>query len=74
MVHEQIGDEDGTLVPLRLEHVAAGAVLQRTYDRLNLFDAIHLDVATRLDEPILSLDTLYPSIEEVEHVDPRELE
>lgn len=73
-VHERIAEEGLTLVPLRFEHIAAGSTLQRSYDRLNLFDAVHLGVATSIDEPIVSTDTLYPSIDEVEHIDPRELE
>lgn len=47
--------------------------LQRAYDRLNQFDAIHLGVATVREETIVSTDTLYPSIDEVSHVDPREV-
>lgn len=73
-VHESIADNEISLVPLRFEHVDAGSTLQRAYDRLNLFDAVHLGVATVLDEPIVSTDTLYPSIEEIDHVDPRDLE
>jgi len=74
LVHELIVDQGVTLVPLRLEHVTAGSTLQLSYDRLNLFDAVHLGVATVLEEPIVSTDTLYPTIEEIEHVDPRDLE
>lgn len=70
--HEQIIGEGIALVPLRSEHIAAGTDLQRSYNRLNVFDAVHLGVARTLEEPIVSTDTLYPSIEEVEHVDPRE--
>lgn len=73
VTHERIAAEGIALVPLRLEHLVAGSTLQRSYDRLNLFDAVHLGVATVVDEPIVSTDTLYPLIEEVEHVDPRDL-
>ncbi|UHQ96058.1 PIN domain-containing protein [Natrinema halophilum] len=73
-VHEQLDEAGVALVPLRHEHLAAGSTLQRAYDRLNLFDAVHLGVATVLDEPILSTDTLYPTIREVTHIDPRDLE
>jgi hypothetical protein len=61
------------LVPLEAEHIAAGGTLQRRYDRLNLFDAVHLGNADVIGETLVSTDTLYPSIEEVETVDPREL-
>jgi len=43
------------------------------YEALNVFDGVHLGTARVLDEPIVSTDTLYPSISEVEHVDPRDL-
>lgn len=72
-VNEALSDEGIALVPLRESHVAAGGTLQRTYDRLNLFDAIHLGTAGVLDETLVSTDTLYPSIGEITTVDPREL-
>jgi predicted nucleic acid-binding protein len=72
-VHEALAEEGIELVPLETEHVAAGGELQRRYDRLNLFDAIHLGTAEVLGETLVSTDTLYPSIEEMETVDPREL-
>lgn len=74
LVHERLSDENIRLVPLRRDHLAVGTALQREYDRLNVFDAVHLGVASVLDDPIVSTDTLYPDIEEIEHVDPRELE
>ncbi len=73
-VHEQLADEGVQLVPLRFEHIDAGSTLQRAYERLNLFDAVHLGVATVLDETVVSTDTLYPKIQEIEHIDPRDLE
>lgn len=72
-IHDRLDEEGITLVPLRVDHVAAGSTLQRSYERLNLFDAVHLGTARTLKEPIVSTDTLYPSIEEIEHVDPRDL-
>ena len=72
-VHEQLRDAGISLLPLRVEHLHAGMALRRTYDRLNQFDAIHLGVALTVEEPIVSTDTLYPTITEVEHVDPRDL-
>lgn len=72
-VHEALHEEEIELVPLEAEHVAAGGALQRRYDRLNLFDAIHLGTADALDETLVSTDTLYPSIEEIDTVDPRNL-
>ncbi|MDS0297773.1 PIN domain-containing protein [Halogeometricum sp. S1BR25-6] len=72
-VHEALQEEGIELVPLETEHVAAGGALQRRYDRLNLFDAIHLGAADVLGETLVSTDTLYPTIEEIDTVDPRDL-
>lgn len=72
--HVQIQESEIDLVPLEVSHLEAGSSLHRMYNRLNLFDSVHLGVATTLDEPIVSTDTLYPSIQEIEHVDPRDLE
>jgi hypothetical protein len=35
---------------------------------------MHLDGAAVLDEPIVSTDTLFPEIPEIEHIDPRDIE
>ena len=70
---EELEADGIELVPLEVEHIEAGSKLQRRYDSLNLFDAVHLGAATVLGEPIVSTDTLYPEIAEVESVDPREL-
>lgn len=72
-VHKALTQAGIGLVPLEAEHIAAGGTLQRRYDRLNLFDAVHLGTADVIGETLVSTDTLYPSIEEVETVDPREL-
>lgn len=70
---EELEADGIELVPLEVDHIEAGSELQRRYDSLNLFDAVHLGAATVLGEPIVSTDTLYPEIAEVESVDPREL-
>ncbi|GAB7091102.1 hypothetical protein JCM18237_13730 [Halorubrum luteum] len=72
-VNEAIVDAEIELIPLREPHIAAGGTLQRKYDRLNLFDAVHLGTAEILDETLVSTDTLYPTIDEISTVDPREL-
>lgn len=72
-VNEEIVDAGIELIPLREPHIAAGGTLQRKYDRLNLFDAVHLGTAEILDETLVSTDTLYPTIDEISTVDPREL-
>ncbi|QCC47525.1 type II toxin-antitoxin system VapC family toxin [Halobellus limi] len=72
-VNESLAAEGIALVPLREEHIEAGGALQRRYDRLNLFDAVHLGTADVLDETLVSTDTLYPSIEEISTIDPRKI-
>lgn len=68
-------DETGVeLVPLTEEDVRAAGTLRDRYARVGVFDSVHLAGAWTRDVPIVSTDTLYPSIEEVEHIDPRELE
>ena len=71
--HREIADEGIALVPLTVDVLGAAGELRRTHDRLNVFDGVHLGAAVTLGEPIVSTDTLYPEIDEVEHVDPREL-
>lgn len=61
------------LVPLTGEDVEAAGTLRERYVRLGVFDAVHLGTAWNRDLPIVSTDTLYPSIEEVRHVDPRDM-
>ena len=73
-IHELIEAHGVSLVALETGHVDAGMTLLRSYDRLNQFDAIHLGVAWMLEEPIVSTDTLYPSIDEIDHIDPRDVE
>lgn len=70
---EELETDGIELVPLEVEHIEAGSKLQRRYDSLNLFDAVHLGAATVLGEQIVSTDTLYPEIAEVDSVDPRDL-
>jgi len=72
-VSERIADEGIELSPLTRENVEASEELRVRHDALGVFDSIHLGVAWTNDEPILSTDTLYPDIDEVEHIDPRDL-
>lgn len=71
--HTVIADEGIELVPLTVEVMEAAAPLRTQYERLNVFDAVHLGSARTLNEPIVSTDTLYPDIDEIEHIDPRDL-
>ena len=60
-------------VPLTPQHMDATGRLRTKYDRLGVFDAVHLGVALTEGEPIVSTDTLYPEIDEVAHLDPRDV-
>lgn len=71
--HQEITDAGIELVPLDVDALNATAQLRAQYDSLNVFDGVHLGTAQVLDEPIISTDTLYPNISEVEHLDPRDL-
>lgn len=72
-VCESIEDEGVEVDPLTVDIFEAGSELLTTYPELNVFDAIHVGHARTLDEPLVSTDTLYPEIEEIDHLDPREL-
>lgn len=71
--HREIADAGIGLVPLSTTVMDAAADLRTTYDRINVFDSVHLGTATMRQEPIVSTDTLFPDVEEVTHIDPREL-
>jgi predicted nucleic acid-binding protein len=72
--HQEIANKNVELVPLTSDALDAAADLRAQYTALNVFDGVHLGSAAVLDEPIISTDTLFPEIAEVEHLDPRELE
>ena len=72
--HDEILTCDIELVPPSADALDAAAELRAQYDALNVFDGVHLGSAQVLDEPIVSTDTLFPEIPEIEHVDPRALE
>jgi len=71
--HQEISSMNIELVPLTSDALDAAADLRAQYDALNVFDGVHLGSAAVLDEPIVSTDTLFPEIPEVEHIDPRNL-
>jgi len=72
--HQEMAGKDIELVPLTSDVQNAAADLRSQYDALNVFDGVHLGSAVVLDEPIVSTDTLFPEILEIEHIDPRDLE
>ena len=71
--HREIARHNIELVPLTSKTLDAAADLRAQYDALNVFDGVHLGSAAVLDEPIVSTDTLFPEIPEIEHTDPRDL-
>lgn len=71
--HAAIVEEGVDLVPLTAEDVGKGGELRKKYIQVGVFDSIHLGTAWTRDEAIVSTDTLFPSIEEVDSVDPRTL-
>ncbi|WP_255150076.1 type II toxin-antitoxin system VapC family toxin [Halorarius halobius] len=72
--HQEIASQNIELVPLTSDALDAAAELRSQYDALNVFDGVHLGSAAVLDEPIVSTDTLFPEIPEIEHIDPRDLD
>ncbi|UWG49769.1 PIN domain containing protein [Halalkaliarchaeum sp. AArc-CO] len=72
--HQEIANRGIEMMPLGTDAVDAAAELRSQYDSLNVFDGIHLGTAQTLGEPIVSTDTLYPRIPEVESLDPRDLD
>jgi predicted nucleic acid-binding protein len=72
--HEEITNTGVDLIPLRSDALKAAGELRAQHEALNVFDGVHLGSASVLEEPIVSTDTLFPEIPEIEHVDPRDLE
>lgn len=72
--HQEIDTKGIELIPLTTDALDAAAALWSQYGALNVFDGVHLGSAATLDEPIVSTDTLFPEIPEVNHVDPRDLD
>jgi predicted nucleic acid-binding protein len=71
--HQEIRDRDIELVGFSAEALDAAAELRSQYESLNVFDGVHLGSASILGEPIVSTDTLFPEIAEIDHVDPRDI-
>lgn len=72
-VQSMIRDEGVEVLSLTPEVVQRSSELLEKYERLNVFDSLHLAHSLLLEEPVISTDTLYPKIEEVESIDPRRL-
>jgi hypothetical protein len=72
--HQEIATLNIELVPLTADVLDAAADLRSQHEALNVFDGVHLGSASVHDEPIVSTDTLFPEIPEINHIDPRDLE
>ena len=72
-VHTRIEPEGVDLVPLTADAFQAGADLLPAYSALNVFDTLHVGHARPLAEPLISTDTRSPTIDDLEHIDPRDL-
>jgi len=72
-VAEMVRDQNIRVLDFEEDVFERSSELIEKYEKLNVFDSIHLAQAEKLGEPIISTDTLYPEIEEVENTDPREL-
>lgn len=72
--HEEIAELGVDVIPLETAALDAARTLRTRYDSLNVFDGVHLGTARTLGEPVVSTDTLYQTISEVEHYDPRDLD
>ncbi len=73
---EVLGDIEAESVEVQAltpDAFQSGARLLPEYPALNVFDAVHIGHAINLQEPLVSTDTLFPSIDEIDHIDPREL-
>ena len=71
--HEAIQDAGIKLVDLTAPDMAAAGRIRARYPQVNVFDSVHLGSAVTRDLPIVSTDTLYPDIDEIDHVDPRSI-
>jgi len=73
-VSSEIEDEGIELVPLTTEDMETAGELREKYDALGVFDSVHLGAASTRNAPVVSTDKLYPRIDEIQHIDPRDLE
>ncbi|MEF8827176.1 MAG: PIN domain-containing protein [Halapricum sp.] len=72
--HREILESGIELIPLTTAVMDAAGELRRGDHRINVFDGVHLGTARTIGEPIVSTDTLYPDLEGVDHIDPREMD
>lgn len=72
-VADSIRGESIELVALTTDDLTTASDLFANYPRLNVFDTVQLGAALARSEPIVSTDRVFPTISEVEVLDPRDL-
>ena len=71
-VLDKVKERKICLLPLTEEVLTKAVELLRKYPKLNIFDSVHIACAICEGEAILSTDSLFGEIEEIEKVDPRD--
>ena len=71
-VLDKVKERNIRLLPLTEKMLTKSVELLRKYPKLNIFDSIHIACAICEGEAILSTDSLFDEIEEIEKVDPRD--
>ena len=71
-VLDKVKEQNIRPLALTEEMLTKSVELLRKYPKLNIFDSIHIACAICEGEPILSTDSLFDEIEEIEKVDPRD--
>jgi len=61
------------IIAVDKEVIEKSQMLLKKYERLNNFDAIHAACAIVNNETLISTDTVYPRIEELDSKDPRKI-
>jgi len=72
-INQKIRDLGIKILEISPQTIKESSKLQKKYGKLNVFDSIHLAHAKQQETPIISIDTLYPKIKEVENKDPRNM-
>ena len=72
-INQKIRDLGIKILEIGPQTIKESSKLQKKYGKLNVIDSIHLAHAKQQETPIISTDTLYPKIKEVENKDPRNM-
>ena len=72
-INQKLRDLGIEILEISPQTINESSKLQKKYSKLNVFDSIHLAHAKQQETRIISTDTLYPEIKEVENKDPRSI-